>query len=512
MRGRAEPWLVAGALAGAYLVVAPESADLAAHAYRAGLVDRDGLVAWNNGWYGGHHAVGYSALFPPLAGATSPRLVGAVGALLAGGLLAALVPARWGSRGRIAGLWLATASLTLLLSGRMPFALGLAVGLGALLALRRRRTAVAGALAFASALVSPVAGLFLAVAATAWGLAERRPGGLVVAGLGLLPVVALALAFPEGGSQPFVASAYLPVLALAAAVLALVPREERTLRIGAVVYAVVATVAFVVPSPVGGNAARLGALVGGPLLLAAAAPRRGLVLAAVLAPLAFWQWSAAVRDAVSAADDPAVEAAYHEPLLAFLARQPGPPGRLEALPTRDHWEAAHLAPHVPLARGWQRQLDRRFADLFYEDRLDPVRYRDWLWDHAVRWVAVPDAPLDPSAEDEARLVASRPPFLRPAGAGEHWQVWEVVPAAPMVRGPGTLRALGTDSFAVDARRGGTLTVQVRFSAHWALTSGRGCVERAEGGWTRLRLARPGPARVAFRFAPGRILDDGPRCR
>jgi hypothetical protein len=53
-------------------------------------------------------------------------------------------------------------------------------------------------------------------------------------------------------------------------------------------------------------------------------------------------------------------------------------------------------------------------------------------------------------------------------------------------------------------------VRVRFSPYWAL-DGAGCVERGFGGWTRVRLDRPGAARLRIRFSPARIGATGPRC-
>src|SRR5206468_5165444 len=138
---------------------------------------------------------------------------------------------------------------------------------------------------------------------------------------------------------------------------ALLPREQRALRAGAALAAAACLVAFAVPTPLGGNAARLGALFAGPLL--ACVPlggrRRTIALAAVPL-LAYWQLMPPVRDAVVAAGDPSTRASYYAPLAAELARRPL--GRVEVPFTRSHWEARYLAGRVPLARGWERQLDR----------------------------------------------------------------------------------------------------------------------------------------------------------
>ena len=45
-----------------------------------------------------------------------------------------------------------------------------------------------------------------------------------------------------------------------------------------------------------------------------------------------------------------------------------PGERVEVAFTHNHWEAAHLATSVPLARGWERQLDEKANPLFYDGR------------------------------------------------------------------------------------------------------------------------------------------------
>src|SRR5918999_217738 len=71
---------------------------------------------------------------------------------------------RWGEGARWGALWLGLGAAATLFVGRLPFLLGVALGLGALLALQRERRATAVALALACPLASPVAALFLALA------------------------------------------------------------------------------------------------------------------------------------------------------------------------------------------------------------------------------------------------------------------------------------------------------------------------------------------------------------
>src|SRR6478735_8000526 len=76
-----------------YLLAQPATADMAAHSYRTWLFEHEGLTVWNAQWYGGHHVLGYSLLFAPLAAAIGPALVGVGAALVAVALFSPLARA-----------------------------------------------------------------------------------------------------------------------------------------------------------------------------------------------------------------------------------------------------------------------------------------------------------------------------------------------------------------------------------------------------------------------------------
>ena len=499
------PCLVATVGAALYLLVAPPSADLAAQEYRADL----GLVLWNNGWYAGHHTPGYSVLFPPLGGLLGARVPGALGAVAAAALFAALALRHWHGEGaaRAAALWFAAGTTAVLLTGRLTFLLGVAIGLGALLALACDRRALAAALAALTTLASPVAGLFAALAAVAWALADRRARGAAggaIALAAIAPTAVMLVLFPQGGSEPFVASAFWPALAGTLLIAALLPARERTLRIGALLYAAALVGAFAIATPLGGNASRLGALAAGPILLGALAGRRSpLLLAALALPLAYWPLYPAVRDVARASGDPSLQASYYEPLLEYLATRPARGGfRVEIPFTENHWEARYVAggrDGFPLARGWERQLDRRYGALFYDGRLDAASYRAWLDDRAVAYVAVPDVPLDDAGRGEARLIQDGVPYLREVWRDESWRVYAVSRPKPIAGGGATATLSTGGEITLRATRRGDVLVRVHHTRWWRVTSGRGCVSAAPGGLTRVRVLEPGTVRIRARL-------------
>jgi hypothetical protein len=514
--------MVAAALLGLlYLVFEPSSADLAAQAFRSDLFSAHGFLIWNDYWYGGHYLPGYSVLFPPLGAALGPRLVGAISAVAAAGLFGVLARQRFGSEAGLATLWFGVATASLLIAGQLTFALGVAIGLGALLALQRGRLGVAVALAVITACASPVAGLFLAIAGIAVALTGHRRAGIAVAAGALVPIAALALAFPTEGYFPFVATAFLPVPLLAAAALILLPAEERTLRIGVVLYAGLCVVLAIVHTPVGANAARLGSLFGGPVLALGLAGRRPLALALLAVPLLYWQWAAPVRDLANAAGDPSVEQAYYAPLLAELQRRTrGAPVRVEIPPTQNRWEADYMAPRFPLARGWLRQLESDDFDLFTGGHLTPAAYRTWLYDNGVAYVALPDADPDYLAEDEDALIRGGLAYLRRVWANRHWGLYAVrgtpglvSPANHASGAPGPsarLAAVGPASFALSSRRAGAFLVRIHYTRYWTVAAGNACVER-DGAWTRVDVRDAGTVSVAARFSIGALLGRDREC-
>lgn len=495
--GLSPPVACAALLAAIYLVLQPRTVDLAAQVYRSGLFGREGFTVWDGGWYGGHHTPAYSVLFPPLGWLLGPSLTGALGAVAAAGLFERLTASR------VAAAWFGIGSAALLFTGRMPFVLGVAVGLGALLGLARGRVALALVLAAAASLTSPVAGAFLALACIA--LASRQ--GLALAAAALAPIALLSLAFPEGGYEPFSFSSYVAIPLFAVAALALVERPQRALRLGVALYALAGTAAFLVHTPVGGNAVRLGSLFAGPVLAGARLRGSRALLLVLFAALAYWQLQPAVRDTRNAYEDPSTQASYYAPLVAELRRLGGPPGRIEVPFTRGHWEAAEVAPHMPLARGWERQLDIARNPIFYRGRIDAAGYRGWLADNAVRLVALADAQPDYSSAGERDLIARGLPFLRPLWRSRHWRLYAVTAPHPLALGASVLR-LDSAAVTLAMPRPGPVTVKVAWSPYW-LARGA-CVERA-GNWTRVEARRPGRLRLAIAFAPARVLDRGRRC-
>ena len=216
-------------------------------------------------------------------------------------------------------------------------------------------------------------------------------------------------------------------------------------------------------TPMGGNAVRLGALFGGPLLAV----------------------RAAVAGASCGSARAASRAARRTRALAVVPagarrrsrrRGPGREGRLlraaarsssTRCPTSAGSRSRSRAPlggrrgraARPLARGWQRQLDTGRNPIFYGGPLNRADLRELAAPRTrVRYVALPERQARQRAPTaSAALIERGLPYLQPRWKSEHWRVYEVTLPAPLVISAGRradirLEQLGSDELLLDVAR------------------------------------------------------------
>ncbi len=506
VRGR----LLAPALAAILAVVAvlthASGGDLAAATYRIDLFRQVGLALWDSNWYAGHWTLDYSLLFAPIGAALGVAATNIVCATVAAWAFDRLVAPRFGTLGHVAAALFAAGTIVQIAVGRVPYLLGGTLALLALLVATRRLWPLAVPFAIAAALASPLAGAFLALAAATWFLSELPHvtwRALLLGAAAALPVIVLEALFPGQGTMPFATLDFIDMAAPVAIVLVL--SEQRELRIGAALYALTVLAAYVIPSSLGVNVVRLATSVGlsvlALLLPALVRPRRHawavrtLFLAAVVS-LALGEWVPA-GSALLGTPNPEASAGYFNPLMSYLVAHDNPLGRIEVVPTATHWESVYVALRLPLARGWERQLDTQDNPIFYvPGRLNGRSYRAWLVANGVRYVALANAPLDYIAGPEKALLRGHQlPGLRLAWSDRNWTVWSVAGAAGIVSGPGRLVSERGQQLVLDARRAGALLVRVRFSSGWSVQAGAASLRKSPGGWLRVDVRKPG--RVAL---------------
>ena len=466
-----------------FFLFANSGGDLAAQDAWAEFVGRHPDSAYNLAWYGGMHPVSYSVVSPYLMSVLGVRTTMMIAGTVSAGLTALILVRVRAVRNplgcALAGVF---AFLCNALSGRVTFGLGMMFALGAVAAVfcwphrwRHRRwakAAVAAPLAGIATACSPVAGLFLGVAAAALFLNRRRPGAYA---LGLAPVLVVAVSswlFPFSGTQPMSwASTSLPFL-FGVLVFLLVPRDWRTVRTGAAVYSVGTLLTWAVDSQIGSNVSRLVMLFAGVVLLAAlpyTVPRSRKWYAVLLAfaGLNIWIGFKGVDDVIRTAPD-ASWAREVAPLINQLQVRGAEKARVEVVPASSHRESSALTPYINLARGWNRQADMERNPLFYDDTLNAANYQDWLDRWAVHYVVLPTGAPDSGAEREAELVGDGLPYLEQVWSDANWRLYRVTDPTPLAAPPAEVERAGADQVVIRVDAPGRVLIRVPYSPWLAL--------------------------------------------
>jgi hypothetical protein len=469
------------------LLLRPTGTDLSAQLARASFARDHPFTPVDLSWYGGMHPYGYSVLSPYVMALLGVAVAGLLAAIAGAILLARLLRnTAHPTAGAYIGAFFSVADVV---CGRTTFALGAVAALAALLVLPRR--VPAAVLGIVTGLFSPVAAAFLGLAAVVLVL-RRLPGGWTLGTAVAVPVAALGFLFPTGGWQPYEVSSA-PYAVVAGLVLALLTHSP-TLRLGGLVYALAAAFLLLSPDPFGSNILRLGLLLAAPLVVATATEHWRVVLP-VVAVLVWWQVQPPYAD-IRAKAPPSFEA-LNRALVSMDVK------RVEVVPPRDHGEASAVAPVVPLARGWSRQVDTARNPLFYRSSLSAGEFRQWLVDNAVDAVALaPAARADRGGRRERSLLLIADGSVRDlhrVWVQDGWIVWRFGAARPVAGAP--VEVVETARTAVTLRAPGPayVPVAVRWS-RWLSVSGPACVER-HGDGTRVRFRGAGRAVLSSSLRP-----------
>ena len=252
-----------------------------------------------------------------------------------------------------------------------------------------------------------------------------------------------------------------------------------------------------------------------PAALLLMAPRRArgwhrIVFGAALCIAIGWQWSWPISDVTKAAGDRTNHQRFFAPMIdairadANVSGTSAPRGgRVEVVPLRSKADADWVAREFPLARGWDRQVDRRDNANLYRQLVTSADYRSWLDDHAVTYVAVPSGALDEGGRGETALLASPPDYLVEMFTSADWRVFRVTNAVPIVASVDGVAAdavdgavsVGVDSLTFVATQPNS-QVSVRINdSRWLhvdrSTSGDACVATHADHMVTLRIRRPG---------------------
>jgi hypothetical protein len=506
-------------LCAVYLAWTPVSPDLAAQLARADVVRHAGNVTWWTGWFGGLSLPTYSLLSPQLMAWLGVALTGAA-ATIAGCCGAAML-LRDTPRPRAGAIVFSLFGIGDLVSGRITFVVGLAFAVWALLAVRARRRWVSPALALLAFFGSPLAGLFLGVVLLAVAITDRarRWQAGIDAGVLLLGGAVLAVFFPNTGVMPV---GYTGLIGPCAGLLAVaITCKQAVVRTSALLTLASYPVLLLYPGAIGSNMHRLAWVAAVPVLVACSALKR---VPLVVVALGLTVWPAIdVGNQVHWLPVRSAQAAYFAPLIGQLRAAEATAGasaigeRVELLDTANHSGAYYLAQSFPLARGWDRQVDKADNRIFYYDgELTTRSYTAWLHELAVGWVAVPATDLDYGHDTEAALINHGVPSLRLIWRSADWRLYRVLDATPLATGA-QVTAVGASSVTLRSTAAADVTLHIEWTPYLQVvdaSTGRttaACITQ-QGRSTKIRLPAAGVYRVVSPFDPlARFRSAGDRC-
>jgi hypothetical protein len=509
--GWVAPTIFAVANAITFLLVAPNVNDIwAALARQSAANNGVGLTYWFS-WFGGGTTPGnYSVLTPYLSALFGAGPLGAVATT-------SITPLAWVGLRRTnyptAGVWVATVCAAMnLWSGRVPFALGTALGLAALIAVMWRRQVWAVLAAVCAILASPVSAVFVGIALV--GVVLTRPDYrricLLTGAVAAVTLVAVGIIFGSPGPESFGFSTLVQDTASGLLLLVAVPPNYARATVWLTV--LLGPALFLFPNGLGDNLQRMTCYCLPAVIIATSNRRlRTACLAVSLALVLAGRQT--VGDLFKGAQETASVSYYQslidrlQPLRAELRTY-----RLEIVADGTHTASYALLGHAMLARGWEIQDDQALNEAINAPGLAPTTYKIWLQDNAVGYVAIAGKYRLKTPEYE--LVAHhRPGYLRPIWHDERWTLYQVRNPNPLVNAPVTVRSFTQSQLILRVPCACTFTVRVHWSKYLNAATkppkgarpGSAVTAKLANdgfGWTTMTTHSPGTYRLAGSLTGG----------
>lgn len=489
----------------AFVLIRPDVNDLWAARARASAVHNGvGLTYWFS-WFGGGTTPGnYSVLTPYACAAIGTELVGALSAVAIAVLVGVLVR---GTAHPVAAGWVAAvAAGTNLWSGRVPFLLGSAVAVGALIAVRYKKRTAAALLTLVSILASPVSGAFLCLGLSGTFLTTRtRSYRTVIAWTvvtAALALVGVAILFGAPGAEPYSAELLVGLLFCQLLLWFAGPPDHLRTTLGVSVIATVGL--WAVPNGLGSNFGRF-VFFCLPAAVVATSALRARTVVLVVAPVMIMGAYGTTVDLLNAAR-PVSSVGYYRSLAERLDGIPDlREYRVEVVNHGAHAGYDALLGHALLARGWETQEDTALNASLNQSTLDAVTYKVWLDNNAVGYVALPSSSV--GGFPEYTLVQKQQVgYLREIWSNDDWQLFRVTDPTPIVGRPGSVLTHDQKSMTIKVPCACTISVRVRWSKYLAASlqgaphggktadavpAVRARVVNDGSGWTTLTTTKPG---------------------
>lgn len=495
MRATAAATILSILLSAAYLLAPLMGGDLSAQMARADFTRNHPFALLDLRWFGGVQPFGYTLWVSFLMALIGSRVVGAIAAVASTILTTRLFLRAGARRPAWGGAAAAICQASNLAEGRVTFACGMACGLAALLALPdlapdpaswRRTRVVAAVFALLCGAASPVAAMLLWLCSGVLLLRRRIGDAIILSIFSAIPTAVMVVVFADGGPQPFNSGDALRAALVTAFVAAVLPRRYAMVRLGALLGVVMVLLAFLLDTPVGGNAMRLSLLFAVPTVIALVEARARwafplLAVAVVLQTPVTW-------GTLAGAGAPQTRMAYYQPMIDAVQHGEPLTGRVQIPELNGHWESVYAARKLPLARGWLRQADTKLnSDPFYGHPITDETYRRWLDLNGVQYVAVSNARLTHTGNRERDFIReSKPSYLTVAYRDRDWTLYSVEDFTPIADAPAAVIRQSAVSVVIDVPADAAVTVRVRpfawlrmDGAHGEALPSGACLEMAD---------------------------------
>ena len=498
--------------------------DTPAHLYKIAELRQGGSLLWDNEWYGGvYQMVSYGFVFYWLAQFVNYGFLVVASAAVLPVLFYAYMRRVYDVTSFVPAATLAGVLAVYLANGQDPFLFALALGMGGLVMETYDQRLVAALLVGVAGFANPVSVTLCGIFFTAQYLArpERRASlrRLVVYLLPFLAArVVLALFFWETATysyRPIEVLIYVTfgIVGALAARLSCDPERSAKETLFLTFAGVSVAAAVLPPNPMGGTFGRFFFVFGVPLLLTlrrVALPRALIVV--VVAGAALGQLIVPATHFVSHAEGASAKPDFFAPALAFAATHHNADYRFHVVALSNHWEAYYFpVDDFAITRGWYRQSDALHNDLLNQSSFSAGQYVAWLHQMGVKYVFLPNAPLDLSGAQETALLVGDPRFAV-VYRDPDWTIFRLRGARPIVqpgRGAGAADVLALDheSIALRVSAPGSYVVKVSYSPYWQVASGMGTLTRSRRDFIVLHARMAGEVDLRMVVTPKALWDE-----
>ena len=118
------------------------------------------------------------------------------------------------------------------------------------------------------------------------------------------------------------------------------------------------------------------------------------------------------------------------------------------------------------------------------------------------YVAVPGVTLESEALHEVEVIRQAP-YLRLVWTNPDWELYQVVGMPSLITGPARLVKMTAGLVRLDVTGTDPVEIRMRYTSHFTVVHGRGCLSQSDGGWTTLEPLQTGRFTLRTTLIPSR---------